>query len=242
MKKLVNVSVLFGVVALILLLITGPAGAAPAQQMGPPGWGWGEHGAVTGVQGSAEAEPDGTALRINFDVGGHKAHNGLYVVRYPGGDTLASWSAHNGATDSGWINVEITRKTVWVEVVYYPGPNAAPTVMRILNPAPGTAYGWVSQGMAHAIEVAWPDMPVMSDHSMPMRPDGMPWGPEGGVGMSGGMMGMPGGMMGMPGGMPGMPGGMSGGPGGMPGGPGGMAGGPGGMAGGPGGMPGRPGG
>jgi hypothetical protein len=32
--------------------------------------------------------------------------------------------------------------------------------MRILNPAPGTDMGWIGEGMAHALEVAWPDMPV----------------------------------------------------------------------------------
>ena len=225
MKKLVNVGVLFGFVALVMLLIAAPASAAPRQPLGgPSGWGWGGPVAEAGTQGSIEVEPGDTALRINFEVGGHKAKPGLYVVRYPDGDELASWYAHGGATDSGWINVEITRKTVWVEIVYYPGAHAAPTVMRILNPAPGTAYGWVSQGMAHAIEVAWPSMPVMTDNHMPMRPDGMPWGPEGGAGMPSRMMGMPGGMPGMaggPGGMPGMPGGMAGGPGGMPGRPGG---------------------
>lgn len=233
MKKLVNVSVLFGIAALVLLLAVGTAGAAPPQQMGRPGGGggkmpggWGgkmpRAGGGTWVQGNVEEEPTGTALRINFEVGGHKAHHGLYVVRYPGGDELASWSAYGGATDSGWINVEITRKTVWVEVVYYPGPNTAPTVMRILNPAPGTAYGWVSQGMSHAIEVAWPDMPVKADKSMPVMPDGNPWPTYGMTArppyaMAQGPNGMPGG----PGGMPGRPGGMPGRPGGMPGKPGG---------------------
>ena len=232
MKKLISVSVLFGIVALLLLLIAGPAGAAPPQQIGRPGvggerepgmetggWGGGEPKGGAGVQGGAETEPGGTALRINFEVAGHKARRGLYVVQYPGGDVLASWSAYNGALDSGWINnIEITRKTVWVEVVYYSGPHAAPITMRILNPAPGTAYGWVSQGVAHALEVAWPDMPVRPADSMPMRPDGVPWGAEGWVGRPHGMMaGSPGGMPGMPGGMPGMPGGMPGMPGGMPG-------------------------
>jgi len=234
MKKLVNVSVLFGIVALVLLLAVGQAGAAPPPQMGPPpgggekpgGWGPGPV-----PQGEAEVEPTDTALRIDFEVSGHKARSGLYVVRYPGGDELTSWYARYGAIDSGWINVEITRKTVWVEVIYYPASHGAPITMKILNHAPDTAYGWVSQGMAHAIEVAWPDMPVKSaDSMMPMRPDGMPWGPEGRVGGSYSMMaGSPGGMMaGMPGGpMQGSPGGMPGGPGGVPGGPGGMPGKPG---------------
>ncbi len=238
MKKLAHVSVLFGLVALLLLLAAGSASAEAPQQMGPPGWGEEVPGGWSGGEADvgAEAEPGGTALRINFEVGGHKAKGGTYVVRYVDGDEIASWHAYPGATDSGWINgIELTRKTVWVEVVYYPGPHGAPIVMKILNPAPGTAYGWVSQGMAHAIEVAWPDMPVMPPDSMPVMPDGAAWPTYG-------MMGGPGGMMGGPGGMMGGPGGMIGGPGGMMGGPGGMMGGPGGMMGGPGGMPGRPGG
>jgi hypothetical protein len=227
MKKLVNVSVLFGIVALVLLLAAGPAAAAPPPQMGPPGGGgkmpggWGAGG--TGAQGEPEAEPTGTALRIDFEVSGHKAHPGLYVVRYPGGDELTSWYAHYGAKDSGWINVEITRKTVWVEVIYYPADHGAPVTMKILNHAPGTAYGWVSQGVAHAIEVAWPDMPVKPENSMPLMPDGTPWPSHsmtaaGPYGMAPGPYSM---MPGGPGGMPGRPGGMPGGPGGMPGGPGG---------------------
>jgi ABC-type Na+ transport system ATPase subunit NatA len=92
--------------------------------------------------------------------------SGLYVVQYPGGDVLATWYARDGWEDSGWIsNLELGRETVWVEVLYYPGPNTAPTTMRILNLAPGTAYGWVSQGMGHALEVAWPDQPLMYEEA-----------------------------------------------------------------------------
>ena len=220
---------------LLLLMIAGPAGAAPLQQIGRPGGGEREPEIEPGGRGGgepeagggvdAEAEAGGTALRINFEVSGHKARSGLYLVRYPGGDELASWFARSGATDSGWINVEIDRKTVWVEVIYYPGPNAAGTAMRILNPAPGTAYGWVSQGVAHAIEVAWPDMPLRPADPGPLMPDGTPWSAYYGTAPR-------------PFGMPGGPGGAPGGPGGMPGRPGG----PGGMPGQPGGMPGRPGG
>jgi hypothetical protein len=114
-------------------------------------------------------------LRINFEVSGHRARRGLYVVRYPGGDILTSWNALDGWTDSGWISIpDLPRETVWVEVLYYPGPNAAPTTMRVVNHAPGTSYGWVSRNMAHALEVAWPDMPLRQQMT-PMRPDGEPW-------------------------------------------------------------------
>lgn len=216
MKKPVGTAVILVIVVLALLLVVGAAAAAPPAQMdgpgrpmpGPvPGGMWGPHGGKPGPWMPApvvEAEPSGTAVRIDFEVSGHRAHQGLYVVRYPDGDEIASWSAYEGAVDSGWIgDLEITRKSVWVEVVYYPGPHAAPVKMKILNPAPGTAYGWISQGMSHALEVAWPDMPIRPAdmNMMPMRPDGMPWGPEGHVGRPG-----PGGMPGGPAGMPMRPG------------------------------------
>ena len=186
MKKLVNVSILFGIAALLILLVVGSAGASSPLQIGPgegeiepeieiePG-GEGEiepepeGGTVLGED--AEAEPAGAALRIDFEVAGHRARRGLYVVQYPGGDVLASWYALDGWEDSGWIsNLDLPRKTVWVEVLYYPGPNTHPTAMRILNHAPGTAYGWVSQGMGHALEVAWPDQPVMSPEGTVVTP------------------------------------------------------------------------
>jgi hypothetical protein len=158
-----------------------------------------------------EIDPSGTYVRIDFEVSGHKAHRGLYEIRYPDGAVLASWHAYEGATDSGWIgDLELPKKAVWVEVVYFPGPGEAPVKLHILNPAPDTEYGWVSQGMQHAIEVAWPHMPVRPADAMPLRPDGMPWGPEGrvmgpwtmqmGPGPSGGPYGMPGRPPGAPGG------------------------------------------
>ncbi len=227
MKKLVNVSVLFGIVALVLLLVVGTVAAAPPRQMGMPGMGPVPRGGVGPVREAgpvdyswhmntppADDEPVGTALRINFEVSGHRAKPGLYVVREDNGNELASWHARGGEVDSGWINnLEITRKTVWVEVLYYPGPNAAPIVMKILNHAPGQVYGWVSRGIGHALEVAWPDMPVkMEEKYMPMGPDGMDWYP-------GGKMAGPYGMPGTSGPMPGWSGPMPGGPGPMPGGP-----------------------
>lgn len=95
-------------------------------------------------------------LRINFDIGGDVARNGLYVVKEVGGRELASWNAADGWQDSGWIfDIDITFKSVYVEVLYYPGDGSGPIPMTILNPAPGTSYGWLSRGECHALEVAW---------------------------------------------------------------------------------------
>jgi len=170
MKKLVNVNVLLGIAVLIMLLAVGSAGASSLQvgvaegeiepEIEPGG-----EGEVEPEAGEAvEADPEGAALRINFVVSGHTAKQGLYIVQTPGGGEIASWYALDGWEDSGWIsNLDIGRETVWVEVLYYPGPDTEPTVMRILNYAPDTAYGWVSQGMGHALEVAWPDQELVTE-------------------------------------------------------------------------------
>jgi hypothetical protein len=91
-------------------------------------------------------------------VGGDEAHRGLYVVQEIGGRVLAEWYALDGWKDSGeFRNIHIPYPAVYVEVLYYPGPDTAPVMMKILNPAPGTEYGWLSRGSCHALEVAWPD-------------------------------------------------------------------------------------
>lgn len=141
MKKTVNVSILFGVFALLLLLVVGSVGAADAP---------------------AEADPSGTAARIDFELApGHSAKRGHYSIQVAGGAEVASWYALDGWLDSGWLDdLEIGSETVLVRVLYYPGPETEPTVLKILNPAPGTDQGWLGRGMAHALEVAWPDQPI----------------------------------------------------------------------------------
>lgn len=101
-----------------------------------------------------------SCLRINFEQGGDVARRGLYVVQEVGGRVLVEWYAEEGWTDSGWFtDIDITFPSVYVKVLYYSGPGATPIEMKIVNPAPGTPYGWLSRGMCHAIEIAWPDEP-----------------------------------------------------------------------------------
>ncbi len=96
-------------------------------------------------------------LRINFEVAADEATRGLYVVQEVGGRVLFEWYALDGWQDSGWVDeIDITYPSVYVQVLYYSGPDTTPVVMKILNPAPGTEYGWLSRGMCHAIEVGWP--------------------------------------------------------------------------------------
>lgn len=96
-------------------------------------------------------------LRINFDVSGHEAKRGLYVVQEVGGRFLVGWEADDGWKDSGWFyDIDITFPAVYVEVLYYHGPGATPVRLGIWNPAPDTDAGWLGRGMCHALEVGWP--------------------------------------------------------------------------------------
>lgn len=95
--------------------------------------------------------------RINFEVSGQEAKRGLYIVQEVGGRFLVGWEADDGWRDSGWFyDIDITFDAVYAEVLYYHGPGAVPVRMAIMNPAPGTNYGWLSRGMCHALEVGWP--------------------------------------------------------------------------------------
>jgi hypothetical protein len=174
MKKLVYVSTLFGMVALMVMLVAGSAAAAPLAQVGPgegeiepeieiePG-GEGEVEAEPEEAAPAEADPSGTAARIDFEIAGHQAKRGHYSIQLQGGAEVASWYALDGWEDSGWIdNLDIPGER-YVQVLYYPGPETEPTVMRILNHAPDSEYGWLASGVAHALEVAWPDQELVAE-------------------------------------------------------------------------------
>ena len=151
MRKVASVSVLFVIVALLLFLMVGVAGAQDVPAEGE-------------AEAPAEAGPEGTATRIDFEIAGQVAKKGHYSVQALGGGEIASWYALDGWEDSGWLsNIDIGNRTVWVEVVYYPGPDTEGTVMTILNHVPDEAYGWASNGMAHALEVAWPDQELVTE-------------------------------------------------------------------------------
>jgi hypothetical protein len=116
-----------------------------------------------GGQGTVTPTPtkeprQNACLRINFEVGDDVARRGLYVVREVGGRELASWYALEGWLDSGWVyDIDISYPSVYVQVFFYRGDGSEPIEMRIVNPAPGTPYGWLSRGECHALEVAWPE-------------------------------------------------------------------------------------
>jgi hypothetical protein len=109
--------------------------------------------------------------RINFDLGGQVAKEGTYEMRELGGRHLYDWYALDGWTDSGWFrDIDISFRSVYVQVFYIPPGGGPRTEMKIVNPAPGTEYGWMTRNVCHAVEVAWPDMP----HPSEIPPDATP--------------------------------------------------------------------
>lgn len=100
--------------------------------------------------------------RFNFDLGqNHDTGSlvpGLYTMREVGtGNTLATWWAAPAWEDSGWItDIYLTFPSVWVEVFFYPYGGEPAVNMNIINPANGTAYGWLAGGICHAIEIEFP--------------------------------------------------------------------------------------
>ena len=141
MKRFLNGSIVVVVVALLVLLLVGVVAAADEAEV---------------------AEPSGTAVCINFELApGQAAKRGHYSVQLPGGAEVASWYMLDGWQDSGWADdLEIKSDTELVQVLYYPGPGTQPTYLKILNPAPDTEMGWLGKGKAHALQVAWPDVPL----------------------------------------------------------------------------------
>lgn len=112
-----------------------------------------------GVVGTPTAtrRPKKACTRINFEISGDVAREGEYRVVEAGGRLLFVWPAKAGWQDSGWqYDIDISFDAVHVEVYFVPSDGSEHIRMNILNPAPGTPYGWLSSGMCHALEVGWP--------------------------------------------------------------------------------------
>lgn len=102
--------------------------------------------------------------RINLDLG----RNGRTGATVPGrfemvevgtGRLLAQWEAQANWTCSPWFyNLHLSfAGGSWVEVFFYPEGETARVKLEVLNPAPGTDYGWLAPGMCHAIELQFPE-------------------------------------------------------------------------------------
>lgn len=99
--------------------------------------------------------------RFNFMQGRDRNRGsiaGVYVLHDITGGPIASWTAGKGDLDSGWINgLPLSHRSVHVRVVFYPKyGGGSPIQMEIVNPAPGTAYGWLVQGACHSLEIQYP--------------------------------------------------------------------------------------
>ncbi len=95
-------------------------------------------------------------LRINFEQSGDVAREGTYEVREVGGRLLYTWPAQEGWFDSGWVyGIDISFEDVYIEVFFLPADGGPRITMEIVNPSPGTQYGWLSRGICHALEVGW---------------------------------------------------------------------------------------
>ncbi len=104
---------------------------------------------------------DRSCARFNFMQGRdwyRGAMDGIFVLIDVTGGQIASWTARPGAVDSGWINgLPLSHPSAHVRVVFYPRyGGGSPIQMEIVNPAPGTPYGWLTQGGCHAIEIQYP--------------------------------------------------------------------------------------
>jgi hypothetical protein len=95
-------------------------------------------------------------LRINFEMSGDVARAGTYEVREVGGRLLYTWPAQEGWYDSGWVyGIDISFENVYIEVFFVPADGSGRQLMEIVNPSPGTRYGWLARGICHALEVGW---------------------------------------------------------------------------------------
>lgn len=100
--------------------------------------------------------------RFDLEIGRNKLdgtpEDGIYIMQELPGHRLAIWSAQQGWLDSGWLrNLPLSRETVHVQVFFYPTAGGDPIQLEILNPAPGTPYGWLANDVCHAVELQFPN-------------------------------------------------------------------------------------
>lgn len=117
-----------------------------------------------GIYTEEEEKNRFACARFNLDLG-RSAKTGAGVVgvykmyEVSTGNELASWDADFWWADSGWIEgIKLSHVDgSWVEVYFYPTSGTPHSVkLEVINPAPGTQYGWLYPGMCHAIEIQFP--------------------------------------------------------------------------------------
>jgi hypothetical protein len=100
--------------------------------------------------------------RFDLEIGRNQAdgtpEDGIYIMQEPSGHRLANWTAKQSWLDSGWLhNLPLSRSEVQVQVFFYPTNGGGPIPLEILNPAPGSANGWLANDICHAIEIQFPE-------------------------------------------------------------------------------------
>ncbi|MCB9006063.1 MAG: hypothetical protein H6656_01505 [Ardenticatenaceae bacterium] len=106
---------------------------------------------------------NGACVRFSLYQGRNAATGAGVAGRYDmrevtTGSLLASWEASSTATVSDWFTnlQQVSDGGSWVEVFFYEGGVETAVPLEILNPAPNTPYGWVTNGQCHAVELQFP--------------------------------------------------------------------------------------
>ncbi len=96
--------------------------------------------------------------QFSFHQGGGSAQAGVYALHDVTGGQIAAWSAPAGAMASGWIyDLPVAFASVHARVLFYPRYGGGTAVeMTILNHAPDTSAGWLTRGLCHSLELAFP--------------------------------------------------------------------------------------
>lgn len=96
--------------------------------------------------------------QFSFHQGGRSAQAGVYALHDVTGGQIAAWSAPAGAMASGWIyDLPVAFASVHARVLFYPRYGGGTAVeMTILNHAPDTSAGWLTRGLCHSLELAFP--------------------------------------------------------------------------------------
>lgn len=112
-----------------------------------------------GVTASAGVSTDQYACaQFSFHQGERSAQAGVYALHDVTGGQIAAWSAPAGAMASGWIyDLPVAFASVHARVLFYPRYGGGTAVeMTILNHAPDTSAGWLTRGLCHSLELAYP--------------------------------------------------------------------------------------
>ena len=125
---------------------------------------WQLPGQMPVVVGNAPENTAGVCTRFSLDQGANASTGASVAGRYEmreafSGRLLATWTANASETNSGWLTdlPQVHLNGSWVEVQFYAQGSETAVLLGILNPAPGTAYGWVANDQCHAVELQFPE-------------------------------------------------------------------------------------